>query len=132
MTINSGSFLFYSNKSFETSPFIIYFKLEEILEEDSEVLTYLFLAAMIGFVVLAIVGIILVRKCSLFFNFKKNNKKNNQILEENKGNLSVISEKNVEENSKNDIDYDIQEIKKIKENKDGINAENNNGDKSNK
>ena len=132
MTINSGSFLFYSNKSFETSPFIIYFKLEEILEEDSEVLTYLFLAAMIGFVVLAIVGIILVRKCSLFFNFKKNNKKNNRILEENKGNLSVISEKNVEENSKNDIDYDIQEIKKIKENKDGINAENNNGDKNNK
>ena len=53
-------------------------------------------------------------------------------MEENKGNLSVISEKNVEENSKNDIDYDIQEIKKIKENKEGINAENNNGDKNNK
>lgn len=120
---NSFSFLYYSNKSFETSPFIIYFKIEEVLEEDSEVLTYLFLAAIIGFIVLAIVGIVIMRKCSIFFNLKKNNKKNNEILEENKGNLSVISEKNIEENSKNDIELDLQELKKIKENKDDINME---------
>ena len=120
----SFSFLYYSNKSFETSPFIIYFKIEEVLEEDSELLTYLFLAAIIGFIALAVVGIILVRKCSIFFNLKKNNKKNNEILEENKGELSVISEKNMEENSKSDIDFDSRELKKIKENKDDINIDN--------
>ena len=76
ISMNSASFLFYSNKSFETSPFVIYFKSVE--PDESEVLTYLFLAATIGFVALAIVGIILVRKCSIFFNLKKNNKKNNE------------------------------------------------------
>ena len=122
MQMSSASFLFYSNKTFETSPFIIYFILEE--SEESEVLTYLFLAATIGFVVLAIVGIILVRKCSIFFNLKKNNKKNNEIVEENKGELSIISEKNIEENSKNEMEFDSQEIKKIKENNSNINKDN--------
>ena len=112
ISMNSASFLFYSNKSFETSPFIIYFKSEE--PNESEVLTYLFLAANIGFVVLAIVGIILVRKCSIFFNLKKNNKKNNEIVDENKGELSIISEKNIE-NSKNEMEFDFQEMKAIKE-----------------
>ena len=112
ITMNSASFLFYSNKSFETSPFVIYFKSVE--PDESEVLTYLFLAATIGFVALAIVGIILVRKCSIFFNLKKNNKKNNEIVDENKGELSIISEKNIE-NSKNEMEFDFQEMKAIKE-----------------
>lgn len=114
-SINSASFLFYSNKTFETSPFLIYFKIEP-LPEDSEVLTYLFLAAIIGFIALAVAGIIFVRKCSLFFKLNKKNKNEKEINEENEGNLSVISEKNVEENSKNDIDFDSQEIKAIKKN----------------
>ena len=63
---------------------------------------------------MAIVGIILVRKCSIFFNLKKNNKKNNEIVDENKGELSIISEKNIE-NSKNEMEFDFQEMKAIKE-----------------
>ena len=127
LSLHSASFLFYSNKSFETSPFIIYLKIEE-LPEDSEILTYLFLAAIIGFIALAIAGIIFVRKCSMFFNFKKNNKKNNEIMKENIGNLSVISEKNLEENSKNEIEVDLQELKAIRQN----NSSNNKEEKYNK
>ena len=123
MNRNSVSFLFYSNKSFETSPFIIYFKIEvpEYFEEeeDSVVLTYIFLAAIIGFIALAVGGIIVVRKCSIFFNLKKNKNDsyiNNENLNQVKGDLSIISEKNVEENSVNEMEIDLQELKTIKGN----------------
>ena len=133
---NSVSFLFYSNKSFETSPFIIYFKIEVpeyFEEEDSVVLTYIFLAAIIGFIALAVGGIIIVRKCSIFFNLNKNKNDSNinENLNHNKGDLSIISEKNVEENSINEMEIDLQELKTIK----GNNIEqdkNNNDDKDKK
>ena len=127
LNIHSSSFLYYSNKSFETSPFIIYFKREEPPPE-SEVLTYLFLAATIGFILLAIGGIIFVRNCSLYFKLKYNKKKKNEIVE-NVGNLSVISEKNMEENSKNDMEIDPQELKTIKGNNEDNNTEIKNEDK---
>ena len=137
MERDSVSFFYYSNKSFETSPFIIYFQKDEIIEEDSQVLAYLFLVAIIGFVVLSIVGIIVMRKCSLFFklNRKRNNEFNNNDINinvnmnENKGDLSIISEKNIEENSRNENEVDLQELKTIKENK--IESDKNNKDDNN-
>ena len=114
---NSVSFFYFSNKTFETSPFIIYFREYIDFEEESDLLTYLFLAATIGFVVLSIVGIIIVRRCSLYFKLKKNKiRDNNDNINEIKGELSVISEKNIEENSKNEMEYDLQELKPIKGN----------------
>ena len=113
---NSVSFFYYSNKTFETSPFIIYFKVYDVIEEEegNNVLTYLFLAAMIGFVALTIIGIIIMRKYSLFFKLKKIEIKNN-INNRNKE-LSIISEKNIEENSRNEMEIDIRELKQIKSN----------------
>ena len=114
---NSASFLYYSNKTFETSPFIIYLRIYIYYEEESEVLTYLFLAANIGFVVLSIVGIIIVRKCSLFFKLKKSEiKDSGENINEIKGELSIISEKNIEENSRNEMEIDLGELKTIKGN----------------
>ena len=113
----SVSFFYYSNKSFETSPFIIYFKVYSDIEEETNALTYLFLAAMIGFVALTIIGIIIMRQCSLFFKLKKNDIKDNNENNINKNKeLSIISEKNIEENSKNEIEIDLHELKQIKSN----------------
>ena len=69
---------------------------------------------MIGFVALTIIGIIIMRKYSLFFKLKKIEIKNN-INNRNKE-LSIISEKNIEENSKNEMEIDLRELKQIKSN----------------
>ena len=114
-SINSVSFFFYSNYTFETPPFIIYFKVEYIIDEVPASLTYSFLAVILLFISLSIGGIIIIRKCSIVFHLNKDNKKDKGEIIENKENLSVIIEKNIEENSKNEIEVDSQELHKIKE-----------------
>ena len=121
LAINSVSFLYYSNQSFETAPFIIYIKEDpDVDEEESPLLTYSFLAAIILFIIISVGGIIIIRKCSILFNLKKKEKlKDKENIVGNKGNLSVIIEKNnVEENSRNDIEPDIHELSQIKSKKD--------------
>ena len=110
----SVSFLFYSNQTFETPPFIIYIKIDQP-EEESELLTYFFLAIMIVLILLSIGGIIFIRKCSIVFNLEKLKKNDKDEIIENKGNLSVINENNLEENSKNEIEVGVHEFNKIKE-----------------
>ena len=118
--LQSVSFLFYSNRSFDSIPFIIYIK--DYKYSDSSILDILFLLLIIFFVVGIIVLIVLVRYKSNFFNIidnkyqklniqiKKNDKNNNN---ENKNNFNDINEKRNEDNSlKNEKDE--QEIQRIK------------------
>ena len=96
------SFLYYSNRTFDTPPFIINFKEYRYEKSDSPVLTYLFLLLILAFIGGIIGSIIYVRKNSIFFdkNMKKYIKINiNQVKKENFDNdndneikLSAINE----------------------------------------
>ena len=96
------SFLYYSNKTFNTPPFIINFKEYRYDNGDSPVLTVLFLLLILAFIGGIVGGIIYVRKNSIFFdkNMKKYIKINiNQAKKENDDNdndneikLSVVNE----------------------------------------
>lgn len=103
---NPVSFLYYSNRTFDTPPFIISFK-EYKYYGGSEVLTYLFLLLILSFIGGIIGGIIYVRKNSIFFdkNMKKQIKINvNQFKKENDDNevkLSVINEQLSDQNNNN-------------------------------
>lgn len=103
---NPVSFLYYSNRTFDTPPFIISFK-EYKYYGGSEVLTYLFLLLILSFIGGIIGGIIYVRKNSIFFdkNMKKYIKINvNQFKKENDDNevkLSVINEQLSDQNNNN-------------------------------
>lgn len=103
---NPVSFLYYSNRTFDTPPFIISFK-EYKYYGGSEVLTYLFLLLILSFIGGIIGGIIYVRKNSIFFdkNMKKYIKINvNQFKRENDDNevkLSVINEQLSDQNNNN-------------------------------
>lgn len=105
----SAFFLYYSNKSFDTPPFIISFKEYRYVGKD--ILQYLFLLAIIAFVAIIVTGIIYVRKNSIFFD--KNGKKYQKIdikqtkkETDNEIKLSVINEENSikNENKKNDLE----------------------------
>lgn len=94
------SFLYYSNRTFDTPPFIINFKEYRYDDGDSPVLTILFLLLILAFVGGIVGSIIYVRKNSIFFdkNMKKYIKINiNQVKKENDENdneikLSAINE----------------------------------------
>ena len=98
--IEPVSFLYYSNRTFDTPPFIINFKEYRYDDGDSLVLTILFLLLILGFIGGIVGSIIYVRKNSIFFdkNMKKYIKINiNQVKKENDENdneikLSVINE----------------------------------------
>ena len=64
------SFLYYSNKTFDTSPFIIYVKDHKY--PDTSILDILFLLLLIFFVVSIFVSIVIVRYKSNFFNNNEN------------------------------------------------------------
>lgn len=98
--IEPVSFLYYSNRTFDTPPFIINFKEYRYDDGDSLVLTILFLLLILAFIGGIVGSIIYVRKNSIFFdkNMKKYIKINiNQVKKENDENdneikLSVINE----------------------------------------
>jgi len=100
------SFLYYSNRTFDTPPFIISFKEYKYFGE-SQVMTYLFLLLVLSFIGGIIGGIIYVRKNSIFFdkNMKKYIKINaNQVKRENDDNevkLSVINKQLPPQNDNN-------------------------------
>ena len=96
------SFLYYANKSFDTSPFIIYIKDYVYQEKSTTNLDVLFLLLIIFFVVMIVVSIIIVRYKSNYFNpitnenkYKKLEaqfKKEENNYTDNKLNMSAINE----------------------------------------
>ena len=110
--IEPVSFLYYSNRTFDTPPFIINFKEYRYDDGDSLVLTILFLLLILAFIGGIIGSIIYVRKNSIFFdkNMKKYIKINiNQVKKENDENdneikLSVINEELPDKKNNNSKD----------------------------
>jgi uncharacterized protein YneF (UPF0154 family) len=104
------SFLYYSNRTFDTPPFIINFKEYRYDNGDSPVLTYLFLLLILTFIGGIIGGIIFVRKNSIFFdkNMKKYIKINvNQVKRENDDNEVKLSAINEEISVQNNINFKV-------------------------
>ena len=116
--LHSVSFLYYSNKSFDSPPFIIYLK--DYKYPEKNYLDILFLLLLIFFVVGISIAIIYVRYKSNFFNNNKyqklniqqKKKENNSEDNENKNNLSVINDKNNEDNTFKNLNVE-QEVKNI-------------------
>ena len=119
LSLRSVTFLYYSNKSFDSLPFIIYLK--DYKYPEKNYLDILFLLLLIFFVVGISIAIIYVRYKSNIFNNNKyqqiniqqKNKENNNEENQIKRNLSVINEKNNEENTFKKINIE-QEGKSIK------------------
>lgn len=118
--VQSVSFLFFSNKSFDSIPFIINIKDYKYIEFP--LLDILFLLLIIFFVVGIISSIIFVRYKSNFFNVIENKYQNlnneakkNEINSENENkiNLNVINGQKNEDNSLKNKN-DEQEIQRIK------------------
>jgi len=102
--LQTVSFLYYSNKTFDTVPFIIYIK--DYRYPEYSILDILFLLLIIFFVIAIFTTILIVRYKSSTFNKNKNYqkinsdndlKKSDNIIEKPE-HLSVISEKRNEEN----------------------------------
>ena len=99
LSLRSVTFLYYSNKSFDSLPFIIYLK--DYKYPEKNILDILFLLLLIFFVIGITIAIIYVRYKSNFFNNNKyqklniqqKNKENNNEENQIKRNLSVINEK---------------------------------------
>ena len=85
------SFFYYSNKSFDTVPFIIYIK--DNRNKENSILSILYLLLLIFFVVGIITSIIIVRYKSNFFN-KNENKYQKLNSQKNEINLNLNNEEN--------------------------------------
>jgi len=102
--LRTVSFWYYSNRSFDSAPFIIYFK--DYKYPSYSILDYLFLSFLIASVIIIIASIIYVRYNSKFF-FKNKKKyeeitnessKNKISINKNELNLSEINEKKSDKN----------------------------------
>ena len=85
------SFFYYSNKSFNTTPFIIYIK--DFSYKNISILSILYLLLLIVFVVGIITTIIFIRYKSNFFN-KNENKYQKLSLNKNEININLNNEEN--------------------------------------